>query len=454
LIERLEKAANKGGPTNATQLSVLWGSRFDVKDKRTGRSMRYEWWDAPKLEEKNVLDLKNAVTAGADVGKVDVKTVCKMLEEHGINIAKFGTGDAKTMEQFATEVHLGNAILQLDAQHHKKLVRVVDVVLLRIKHEAGGVKYLTEFSELYSDGRTRDNLARLPGTKKEPHENTKATVQRIIKDMLNMNDVQIDLDLAKKEVFEEEEESRSFPGVMTIYRKEIVEGVMVSTDPGILKKLGLKDSKEPEFNHTHDKNTKVFKWLSDAECKNKKIKLHAPQDGEDVSGLVQAPVGYTEEQLTKYLQENGVDATKFGTGGTKSLKEFSDELLKGEASLMTDADGKVVRTVDIVLLILKKQGTDSTLVEVSEKNSEGITNPLNRLPGAKRRPDENQFVAAQRILKRQLKMDENLVSLNSVDVKVIEEQKDSPSYPGLTTIYRKRIISAELLKQTNENNSA
>eukprot|EP00971_Amphidinium_carterae_P153009 3033281-Amphidinium_carterae.1 len=29
------------------------------------------------------------------------------------------------------------------------------------------------FEEKYSDGRTRDNLNRMPGTKKEPHENTK-----------------------------------------------------------------------------------------------------------------------------------------------------------------------------------------------------------------------------------------------------------------------------------------
>jgi hypothetical protein len=69
---------------------------------------------------------------------------------------------------------------------------------------------------------------------------------------------------------------------------------------------------------------------------------------------------------------------------------------------------------------------------------------LNRLPGAKRRPDENQFLSARRIIRRQLEIDENQVEFD-IKVKNIEEEKSSSGYPGLKTVYRKRIIIASMV---------
>merc|ERR1719163_2283007 len=99
-------------------------------------------------------------------------------------------------------------------------------------------------------------------------------------------------------------------------------------------------------------------------------------------------------------------------------------------------------------MLLKKEGQDAYLVEASlaHGNQGGQKETLNRLPGTKRRPDENQFVTAQRVLKRQLKMDENFASIKQDDVKVLEDDQQSLSYPGMKTLYRKRIISAELAK--------
>merc|ERR1712039_671904 len=57
--------------------------------------------------------------------------------------------------------------------------------------------------------------------------------------------------------------------------------------------------------------------------------------------------------------------------------------------------------------------------------------------------DENQFLAAKRVLQKTLKINENLVNLDNQNVQIIEEIEDSPSFPGLRTLYRKRIISVE-----------
>merc|ERR1719414_2558710 len=102
---------------------------------------------------------------------------------------------------------------------------------------------------------------------------------------------------------------------------------------------------------------------------------------------------------------------------------------------MVQPDGNVVRVVDVVLLFLLKGQSTDILVELHEKYSDGEVNPLNRLPGSKRRPDENQFTAAQRILKRQLKMDENHVRLIPGSVKVMEVDQDSKAYPQIRTLY-------------------
>eukprot|EP00927_Polykrikos_kofoidii_P053928 TRINITY_DN48444_c0_g1_i1.p1 TRINITY_DN48444_c0_g1~~TRINITY_DN48444_c0_g1_i1.p1 ORF type:complete len:797 (+),score=169.91 TRINITY_DN48444_c0_g1_i1:100-2490(+) len=458
LMERLENAAEKKKPV-VTGLNVLWDSRFDVTDKRTGRSWRYEWWNQKRVEETKApwyLELEDATSVkGQNKGQVDVATMEKMLKEHNIDTSKFGKGEMKTLQQFAEEVHGGAAMLMLDAQHHKKLVRVVDVVLLRITHGDGADKrFLTESSETFADGRSRANLGRLPGTKKEPYENTRKTALRVTRDHLGIDEAKIEF--ISKENFEEEEMSRSFPGVTTVYRKEIVEGELTLVKPEMLSKVGLrhggsKSGEDQGFSHTDSQqNTKRFLWLTEAECKDKQVKLRAKADGDEVSAIVQAPIGLTEEELSKLLDDHNIPKAKFGTGGAKSLKQFSEELIKGDSAIQVQADGQVLRIVDFVFLWLTKKGPGDVLVEAQDKNpSTGDKwHRLNRLPGTKLRPDENQFTAAQRVLKRQLKMDENYVDIDASQVKLVEARDRPSQYPGISTLIRKRIIAAELLPPT------
>merc|ERR1712187_420934 len=138
---------------------------------------------------------------------------------------------------------------------------------------------------------------------------------------------------------------------------------------------------------TQGQKAKSYQWLTAAQCEKKEVKLRAPVGGEEVSGLVQAPIGYSEEELSKFLEDNGVDPSQFGKANMKTLKEFSTELIKGEASLMRQPDGKLVRIVDIVVLWLNKEEVGDILVESEEKFQDGTKNKLDRLPATKRRPD-------------------------------------------------------------------
>merc|ERR1712224_748541 len=67
---------------------------------------------------------------------------------------------------------------------------------------------------------------------------------------------------------------------------------------------------------------------------------------------------------------------------------------------------------------------------------------VNRLPGTKRRPNENIITTCRRILATMLKIEEDEVNLSLGQTELIEEEKDSPSYPGITTVYRKHIVVA------------
>mmetsp|Transcript_54588 Transcript_54588/g.130231 ORF Transcript_54588/g.130231 Transcript_54588/m.130231 type:complete len:772 (+) Transcript_54588:71-2386(+) len=443
LIDRLEGAAGQDGKTQAAQ---FWQPSFQVVDRHTGRRVKFEWWTRSKLEQMGILKIDAAKGDASNISKAPVEVIRKMLEDHGIKTDGFGKGVAKTMEDFAMEVQAGSARLMLDATKHKTMVRVVDTCLLRISYgEGASKKYIIECSEKLPDGRSRD-FARLPGTKKEPHENTRMVALRLIDDMLGMKDCKVELNMKSREVFEEEEESPSYPGVRTVYRKEIVEGKVTTTDPSALKRICLSGS-APHWEYTDSfKITKSFKWMTDKQCKQADIKMKGPAEAQGVSGLVQAAAGMGEDELKKYLQDNKVDTSKFGQNHTRSLKDFAQEISEGESALMQSADGGVMRVCDVIILILKKSDTGDILVETEEDYDGNDKKMLNQMPGIKKRTDENQFLAAQRILKTQLKIDENFVQLEAKTVKVLEEEKDSPSYPGLKTLYRKRMIQGELVK--------
>lgn len=461
LVDRME--GKERGKRDRTVLAILRQPCFEVHNKHTSRTLKYEWWSKQRVEQERVINMEGATTEANDgvCSTQSLSVVHKMLKEHGISTDDWGHGEAKTLQEFVSEVHSGKVVLMLDASEHKKLVRVVDTVLMRItfnphqedprangrpnaaRTNEGSQLVFIENNEVYSDGRTRA-IVRLPGTKKEPHENTKTCCQRILKDHLGIEELAVTFNIATKEVFEEETSSISYPGVRTVYRKEIVEGKVTCHQAPVLARYGL-DKRDGGGTHSYREprgSQKEYVWMTERACEeNGKIKLRAPAEGEEISGLIQAPIGYSLEELTEFLDKHGVDTTRFGQNNAKTLQEFSTELIKGEASLM-QRDGQVIRVVDIVCLLLHK-GQD-LLVMTWETHPDKTKHKLNLLPGAKRRPDENQFLTAQRILKRQLKLDENCVNLNATDVKILEEEKDSHSYPGMHTLYRKRIIMAEL----------
>lgn len=435
-----------------TPAAVLSGNSFHVVDRLADKVRTFEWWPrhlVPNCSLQNAseenLPGRSPWAANPDVRRYsNTRVIGQLLETHGINTALFGQGFAKSLERFADELESGASQLMTDAAKHKALVRVVDVVLLRlVQRTEKGVHYLIVSADEQLDGRLRSDLNRLPGTKKKPHENVRKAAERIVMEMPDVDVEDVAFNFEATEVFEEEEESPSYPGVRTVYRKQIVEGLSEQKDR---RGTRIGRSGLESMSHKSSRSTKFFSWLSVEECSNKRVRLWAPQEGAEISSLVPAPIGLKVKALGRYLKANKIDPSAFGRDRAKTLQELSTELVTGESSLMTLPDGTVIRLVDVVLLMVTKSGTDLVLVVAKESSASaaGVGAELNRLPGTKRRPDENHFHAAKRVLKRQLKVNENRINLNAEDVQICEEEKDSPSYPGLRTVYCKRIIAATL----------
>lgn len=458
LIHRLHREHNVQGSAQLKREKAqhYLQRSFSLADKSGDGSMvTYEWWGMEKAAHAALLDvqkqatlLKNAACTPGDGGNFE-----RMLEEFRINPRLFGVGNAKTLAQLTGEVSSGSCRLMLDATEHKKMVRVVDTVMFRLwsagahageptASRGAPQRLLIETEECYPDGRKRVTN-RLPGTKKEPHESAKQTAERILQDMLNLSPGMVEFDLSSIMRYEEEAESPSYPGVRTVYRKEIVEAFIKSTDSAQLAKIGLPNFGEWSFTD-EDGNTKTFNWMTERGALSRKVKLKA-SGIETVSALVRAPTGLNEEQLRAQLVDAGLDITLYGHGGkSRSLKEFSAELVSGESKLVKCPAGSLMRVVDVVILILTNLNTGDILVQTVRETQNGHKTMLTRLPGAKCRPDENTFLCAHRILRRQLDIDENEVRLLQ-DIMSCDEEKASDLYPGVKTLYRKRLVYAELI---------
>mmetsp|Transcript_90387 Transcript_90387/g.189052 ORF Transcript_90387/g.189052 Transcript_90387/m.189052 type:complete len:640 (-) Transcript_90387:275-2194(-) len=455
LVERLENAQAKRdvSTTNTFKDSAKEiANGFQVRDKHAEKSSKFEWWSQAKCKEANFVDESKAknlreedFTANVEASSDNIK---QMLANHSISTDSFGAGQAKTLREFVTEIQQGQACLMLDASKHKNVVRVVDVVLLRLAYGSGaGKKYLTISQEKYPDGRMRTNINQLAGSKKLSYENGIQAAKRTVKDRLNLADAKIEFDFAKAERFEDDEVSPSYPGVRTVYRKVIYEALLVgSNSASILERVGLGPKGSGTYTNTDSTNyTRTFAWLTESQCTAKKVKLRASAEGADVSALVHPPIGFEEEELQKFLQDNNVDVSKFGKDGVKTISQFSEELVQGEATLIRQKGGSIIRVVDVLILKVQRQNGD-VIVEVEETKNDGTKKELKRLPAVKRREDENPFIAAHRVLSKVLRINENLVELQHENIQLVQEQKDSKAYAGLPTLYRRRIITAKLIQ--------
>lgn len=142
------------------------------------------------------------------------------LFEYGIDIMRFGTGSAKSLNDLLMEIENGEAeLVEWDGQ----LIRLLAVLDINVFTDVGGRRCLVEDRQEFVDGRVRRrNLSASVSEKLHKGENPSEAVARALEEELGVRQFRT---LSSADEVVETHESPSFPGLMSeylVYRVEVL----------------------------------------------------------------------------------------------------------------------------------------------------------------------------------------------------------------------------------------
>eukprot|EP00397_Hematodinium_sp_SG-2012_P003816 GEMP01003825.1.p1 GENE.GEMP01003825.1~~GEMP01003825.1.p1 ORF type:complete len:771 (+),score=139.66 GEMP01003825.1:2-2314(+) len=365
-----------------------------------------------------------------------------LFERYGIDLSKFGIGQANTIENIAKEVIRGEcAFLEADG---KTLFRQVVVVVVKVSTNTpeSGLCYLVETKLQFEDGRERVT-DRLPGTKIRPHESVQNAAHRCLVEYLGLEPAHIEI-LPGDERSEEKRESPAYPGLTTLYVKRFVSVQLQTKNPQIRQQLHMDSLEEFKLKSSMG-DVRSWDWWPEAKCGARQMVLHG-QVGTDFHFLRASPLDttakWTVESLTQTLSDHKVDISSYGQGTAYTFEQFIKELNSGAAALM-EANGQLVRVLDVVLVRINTM-SEKVLIEAKSTLSDGRVLVRNRLPGTKRQPNENVWKAALRLVDSMPDIrDQTTLQIGEEETEVVVQE--SGSYPGVQSVYRKTYVSGTLL---------
>lgn len=328
------------------------------------------------------------------------------------------------------------------------VVRVVDLLALRIRTPKA--KLLIEAEQKFADGRER-SVNRLPAVMRQAggsgFDRAKAEITRLLASELSTTpevvQVEIKVEDPQQEQTSYKQVSQSYPGLTTVYRKTFFDAaVNMSASAPDLKKLGL-PNEIPFKTRLDDGVETTFRWATADDLTRDKVVVSAPRkklaEFEGFTPLLQG--SWTPDKLTERLKEHKIDTTKFGVGTARSIKEFCDETNTGETRLFSNGT-ELRRHLDILIVKIKNP-IGAYLIETGHSFGKGQTRQKNAFPATKVRPFEDKVWAVRRLLGE--------VDIPYSSSKIIfgprrVEKQESPSYPGVTTVYAKQVVEVQLLE--------
>jgi len=141
--------------------------------------------------------------------------------------------------------------------------------------------------------------------------------------------------------------------------------------------------------------------------------------------------------LHRWLAEKDIDTHKWGQRGAKRVVDLWQELTGGDARLQDDPPRRQVEVVQVII----RRG-DQVLVEAVQELGDGQQRIRQRPPSEKLKPGEPYAAAALRCLQEELGVAPGQVSLREETYRCLQTTADSPSYPGLPTLYTMHTLEA------------
>ncbi len=162
--------------------------------------------------------------------------------------------------------------------------------------------------------------------------------------------------------------------------------------------------------------------------------MEATQTSEDTGGLAFADAA----ALAAWLRATGVPLETWGQGGAKTAADLWREVAAGETTLRDDPPRREVRVAQV---FIRRGGR--VLMEIEQEMTDGRRRVRDWPPSEKFKRKENAVAAARRCLAEELGLDVSPDALCE-EGELYTRQSDSPSYPGLPTLYRVYTIAIDV----------
>jgi hypothetical protein len=189
-----------------------------------GTRVKWEWWDPQKCQQQGLPLKAQPVVQSEFEGYQRVpgsewkeESLIQLLNKHKIQTHVWGVGEARTLAQLVTEVNSGETQLFEKPNSPGELRRYLEILIVRVKNSSGHA--LVETAHSFGAAQKRErNL--LPATKVRPFEDHIWAVRRLL------SELEIPFSSAKTTFGPrrtEASKSPSYPGITTVYLKQVVE---------------------------------------------------------------------------------------------------------------------------------------------------------------------------------------------------------------------------------------
>lgn len=153
---------------------------------------------------------------------VEIEVLKYFLGRNSVDISKWGTGNAKTLEHLVAETESGESLLEV---HNRRIHRLVSGVGVMVYHK--DLK-LVEIAQVFKDGRLKvRNISTSVGEKLRPMEMPEAGAKRAMEEELGICGVAFANYRMKTR---DPVPSTSFPGLLTTHNVHVFDAVIQAKD--------------------------------------------------------------------------------------------------------------------------------------------------------------------------------------------------------------------------------
>jgi ADP-ribose pyrophosphatase YjhB (NUDIX family) len=144
-------------------------------------------------------------------------------------------------------------------------------------------------------------------------------------------------------------------------------------------------------------------------------------------------------ELKSWLGSKGIDTTRWGVDGAKTVENLWTELVEGESQLQDDPPQRQVRIVNVMI-----RDGQLLLVEGEQEFGANQSRYRGQPPAEKLKPGESPVEGAIRCLQEEMEVNPSRVQILAWTEEPEQVLLDSPSYPGLTTSYMRYEVEARV----------